>query len=165
MRSGDIWVEGSHEYRQFEEYLLPAKDWQGLRATGTPPVAVPSDFTTYLTERKTLLHEQLARVGQLLKDNALPDVRIDKNKVRITPLDAEIPEGGMATIRAKLGHLTELDMFRLSSYDTTATSLVIASNVQKWYTLTGTQSSIFVARWRVTAPNGLSLLKNRSRRH
>ena len=47
---------------------------------------------TYLTERKTLLHEQLTRVGQLLKDNALPDVRIDKNKVRITPLDAEIPE-------------------------------------------------------------------------
>ena len=46
-----------------------------------------------LAERKVLLHEQLTRVGQLLKDNALPDVRIDKNKVRITPLDAEIPEG------------------------------------------------------------------------
>ena len=60
----------------------------------------------------------------------------------------------MAPIRAKLGHLTERDMSRLSSYDTTATSLVIASNVQKWYTLTSTQSSIFVARWRVTAPNG-----------
>src|SRR5260370_9429915 len=40
-----------------------------------------------------MLCEQLTRVGQLLKDNALPDVRIDKNKVRITPLDAEIPEG------------------------------------------------------------------------
>lgn len=53
---------------------------------------------------------------------------------------------GMATIRAKLGHLTELDMSRLSSYDTTATSLVIAPNVQKWYTVTGTQSSIFVAQ-------------------
>ncbi len=92
LRSGDIWVEGSHQYRQFEEYLLPIKDWQGLRTTGTPPVEVPLDVTTYLTERKTLLHEQLTRVGQLLKDNTLPDVRIDKNKVRITPLDAEIPE-------------------------------------------------------------------------
>jgi hypothetical protein len=68
----------------------------------------------------------------------------------------------MAPIRAKLGHLTELDMSRLSSYDTTATSLVIASNVQKWYTLTGIQSSIFVARWRVTAPNRLlATLDNR----
>jgi TnpA family transposase len=93
LRSGDIWVEGSHQYRQFEEYLLPTKDWQELRVTGTPPVAVPLDAATYLTERKTLLHEQLTRVGQLLKDNALPDVRIEKNKVRITPLDAEIPEG------------------------------------------------------------------------
>ena len=53
----------------------------------------PLDAATYLAERKVLLHEQLTRVGQLLKDNALPDVRIDKNKVRITPLDAEIPEG------------------------------------------------------------------------
>jgi len=93
LRSGDIWVEGSHQYRQFEDYLLPTKDWQELRVTGTPPVAVPLDAATYLAERTTLLHEQLTRVGQLLKDNALPDVRIDKNKVRITPLDAEIPEG------------------------------------------------------------------------
>jgi hypothetical protein len=60
----------------------------------------------------------------------------------------------MVTIPAKLGHLTELDMSRLSSCDTTTTYLVIASNVQKWYTLTGTQSSIFVVRWRVTAPHG-----------
>jgi len=28
LRSGDIWVEGSRQYRQFEEYLLPTKDWQ-----------------------------------------------------------------------------------------------------------------------------------------
>ena len=54
---------------------------------------VPLDAATYLDERKILLHDQLTRVGQLLKDNVLPDVRIDKNKVRITPLDAEIPEG------------------------------------------------------------------------
>jgi hypothetical protein len=93
LRSGDIWVEGSHQYREFEDYLLPTKDWQELRTTGLPPVAVPLDAAKYLSERKALLHEQLTRVGQLLKENALPDVRIDKNKVRITPLDAEIPEG------------------------------------------------------------------------
>ena len=93
LRSGDIWVEGSHLYRQFEEYLLPTKDWQELRTTGTPPVAVPLDAVAYLAERKVLLHEQLTQVGHLFKDNALPDVRIDKNKVSITPLDAEIPEG------------------------------------------------------------------------
>ena len=63
LRSGDIWVEGSHQYRQFEEYLLPPKDWQELRTTGTPPVAVSLDAATYLAERKTLLHEQLTRVG------------------------------------------------------------------------------------------------------
>src|SRR5207237_5519831 len=35
---GHIWVDGSHQYRQFEDYLLPTKDWQELRTTGTPPV-------------------------------------------------------------------------------------------------------------------------------
>jgi hypothetical protein len=68
---------------------------------------------------------------------------------------------GIATIRAKLGHLAELDMSRLSSYDTVATSLVIAPNVQKWYTMTGTQSSIFVAQWRDIAPNGLLAANHR----
>jgi TnpA family transposase len=93
LRSGDIWVEGSHQYKPFEAYLLPVKDWRGLCAIGSPPVAVPLDAAIYLSERRAALHEQLSRVGQLAKENALPDVRIDANKVRITPLDAEIPEG------------------------------------------------------------------------
>ncbi len=33
--------------------------------------------------------------------------------------------------------------------------LAIAHNMQKRYTLTGIQGSIFVAHWRVIAPNGL----------
>jgi TnpA family transposase len=93
LRSGDIWVEGSHQYKPFEAYLLPTQDWRDLRTTGSPPVVVPLDAATYLSERGAVLHEQLSRVVQLAKEHALPDVRIDANKVRITPLDAEIPEG------------------------------------------------------------------------
>src|SRR5262249_52359872 len=93
LRSGDIWVEGSHQYKPFEAYLLPTTDWQALCATGSPPVAVPLEAATYLGARSVVLHEQLTRVGQLVKDDALPDLHIDANKVRISPLDAEIPEG------------------------------------------------------------------------
>ena len=28
LRSGDILVSGSHQYQDFEDYLLPAKQWQ-----------------------------------------------------------------------------------------------------------------------------------------
>jgi TnpA family transposase len=93
LRSGDIWVEGSHQYRQFEDYLLPRASWQALQTTGSPPIAVPLNVTTYLADRRANLHEQLTGVGQLLKNNALPDVRLDKHKVRITPLEADIPAG------------------------------------------------------------------------
>ena len=54
---------------------------------------MPLNVTTYLADRSANLHEQLTHVGQLLKDNALPDVRLDKNKLRITPLEADIPAG------------------------------------------------------------------------
>jgi hypothetical protein len=93
LRSGDLWVEGSHQYRQLEEYLLPPASWQELRQGRTPPVSAPLEAKTYLAERGKELHDQLTRVGQLLTENALPDVRRDADKVRITPLGAEIPDG------------------------------------------------------------------------
>src|SRR5260370_4225764 len=101
------------------------------------------------------LHPQ--KTSEKVMKAALSSVCTAENRFSRTRLPALIVfgrdiwrSGGVTwqgtTIPAKLGHLTELDMSRLSSYDTTATSLVIASNVQKWYTLTGTQSRIFVAR-------------------
>jgi hypothetical protein len=48
------------------------------------------------------------------------------------------PKWGMAPIRAKLGHLTEHERVCILS---------IAPQVQKWYTLTGHQRSIFVVPW------------------
>ncbi len=93
LRSGDVWVEGSHQYRQLEEYLLPQAAFQELRSTGPLPVSVPLNASQYLTERGTLLDAQLKLVGRLLKENGLPDVRRDTDKVRISPLDAQIPEG------------------------------------------------------------------------
>jgi hypothetical protein len=62
----------------------------------------------------------------------------------------------VARIRAKLGHVTELEHIR---------ALAITPNVQKWYTLTGTQGSIFVAPWPAIAPNELSLLKKGKKPH
>lgn len=93
LRSGDLWVEGSHQYRQLEDYLLPPASWKELRQERTPPVSAPLDAKTYLTERGAELHKQLIHVGQRLSENDLPDVRRDADKVRITHLEADIPEG------------------------------------------------------------------------
>lgn len=56
-------------------------------------MSAPLEAKTYLAERGVELHEQLTRVGQRLSENDLPDVRRDADKVRITHLEAEIPEG------------------------------------------------------------------------
>jgi WD40 repeat protein len=51
---------------------------------------------------------------------------------------------GYGNDSCKIGPFAEPEMTCLSNYDTTVTSLVITFNRQKWYTFTGTQSSIFV---------------------
>jgi TnpA family transposase len=93
LRSGDLWVERSQQYRPLEDYLLPPETWKEMRSGRRPPISAPLDAKTYLAERGKELDDQLTRVGKLLKENALPDVRRDAKKVRITPLDAEVPEG------------------------------------------------------------------------
>jgi hypothetical protein len=30
LRSGDIWVQGSRQFKDFDEYLIPRKRWLGL---------------------------------------------------------------------------------------------------------------------------------------
>ena len=51
LRSGDIWVAGSKQFQDFEDYLLPDSSWQSMRSSNTIPVAVATDFTTYIEQR------------------------------------------------------------------------------------------------------------------
>ena len=34
LRAGDIWVAGSRQFKDFEDYLLPTPTWQELRRSG-----------------------------------------------------------------------------------------------------------------------------------
>ena len=53
---------------------------------------IPADFPTYLAERKEELHRQLTTVEQLLKEEKLPDVRLVKGELVITPLVKAVPD-------------------------------------------------------------------------
>lgn len=76
LRSGDIWVQGSRQFRDFEEYLLPPDKFSELRHTRTLPIAINPDLDQYLLERVLLLNEQLATVNRLALANELPDALI-----------------------------------------------------------------------------------------
>jgi hypothetical protein len=54
LRAGDIWVEGSRQYQDFESYLIPEPTFALLKAEGPLPVAIDTDVESYLAGRRAL---------------------------------------------------------------------------------------------------------------
>ena len=93
LRSGDISVAGSRQYKDFEEYLMPRPRYVELKAAGELPVSVPVNFDRYISECRELLHERLEEVGEQLSEGQLTDVRLRRGLISITPLKSiEPPE-------------------------------------------------------------------------
>jgi len=92
LRSGDVWVAGSRQFKAFEDYLLPDDAWRELQEAGPLPLAIPTDVTAYLAQRRRELHEQLTTVADLMAADDLPDVRLRKGKLSITPLPKAVPD-------------------------------------------------------------------------
>ncbi|MGI9060491.1 MAG: Tn3 family transposase [Ktedonobacteraceae bacterium] len=92
LRSGDVWIQGSRQYKAFEEYLMPQGQWQWLKHTKETGVEVAEDVSIYLTERREALHRELTTVEKLLVEEKLPDVRLVKGELVITPLAKAVPD-------------------------------------------------------------------------
>ncbi len=116
LRSGDVWVQGSRQFKDFDEYLVPVEKFATLKLANELPLAVPADCDKYLNERLRLLEAQLAKVNLLALANELPDATITTaTGLKITPLDAAVPDEAQALIdlsAASLPHvkITELLM-------------------------------------------------------
>ncbi len=113
MRSGDIWVEGSRQFKNFNEYLLPAQRFAELRKAGDLRLAVDSDCEPYLKDRLEALNEQLHLVNSLAGTNDLPDAILTDSGLKITPLDASVPPAAQRLIdqiAASLPHIKITDL-------------------------------------------------------
>lgn len=98
LRSGDVWVQGSRQFKDFQDYLLPAEKFQTLKSTDQLPLDAVVDANDYLRERLDLLESQLAIVSDLSLASDLPDAIITDSGLKITPLDAAVPEPAQALI-------------------------------------------------------------------
>ncbi len=98
LRSGDIWVQGSRQFKDFDEYLLPADAFAALKQADELPVAVSADCDQYLHARLQLLEQQLATVNRLALANELPDAIITDSGLKITPLDSAVPDAAQVLI-------------------------------------------------------------------
>src|SRR4051794_39298435 len=76
LRAGDIWVEGSRQWRAVEDQLIPPALFAAMREAGPLPVAVPATAEEYLAERRALLERRLAEVNAKAMADELEDVRI-----------------------------------------------------------------------------------------
>jgi TnpA family transposase len=92
LRSGDIWVEGSRQFKDFDAYLLPTKSFAALKTQIDFPLSVPIDCAEYLDQRLALLAEQLEKVNSLAAADKLPDARITNAGLRLTPLVNAVPD-------------------------------------------------------------------------
>ena len=92
LRGGDIWVEGSRQWRAVEDQLISPPLFTAMREAGPLPVAVPETTQDYLAERRILLERRLAEVNVKAEADALEDVRIRGDELKISPLKAVTPE-------------------------------------------------------------------------
>ena len=99
LRSGDVWVQGSRQFKDFNEYLVPAENFAMMTRVGQLPLAIATDCDQYLEGRLSLLGQQLALVNRLAAANELPDAVITaESGLKVTPLDAAVPDAAQALI-------------------------------------------------------------------
>lgn len=92
LRSGDMWVTGSRQFRDFDDYLLAGIDYNRIKAAGSLPLITNDGGTHYLQDRLALLQERLHQVNELASRDELPGVLITDKGVKITPLETIVPK-------------------------------------------------------------------------
>jgi len=99
LRSGDVWVQGSRQFKDFNEYLLPSPKYRELKESGRLALAVTSDCEQYLEDRLRRLMQQLDAVDLLAAHDELPEATIGSSGLRISPLTNAVPEEASSLIK------------------------------------------------------------------
>ena len=114
LRSGDIWVHGSRQFKNFEDYLLPPARFAAQRDQRELGLAVETDCERFLEARLAVLQEQLATVERLAAANELPDAAITSTgRLKISPLDNGVPDAAEALMQQAYSLLPHLKITEL----------------------------------------------------
>ncbi|WP_175623507.1 Tn3 family transposase [Chryseobacterium schmidteae] len=92
LRSGDLWVQGSRQYKDFEDYLIPADRFTEMRDQNGVPLDVTLNVEEFLSERMALLSNKIQIVCKLIESNELQDTSIINDRIKIKPLENTVPE-------------------------------------------------------------------------
>jgi len=93
IRSGDVAVKGSRNYKNFDEYLVTKNEWDTKKTTSSK-LAVSTSQEEYLQERKESLHNRLLWVSK--NADKLDGVSIGNDRIHVDRLEKDVPEDAMA---------------------------------------------------------------------
>jgi TnpA family transposase len=113
LRSGDVWVTGSRQFKDFEAYLLEPSRFTELRTKQSLSLPVEQDGDSYVAERVAQLKQSLDEIDGLAARGGLPDAAVSESGLKITPLTNTVPEEASVLMRrayALLPHIKITDL-------------------------------------------------------
>jgi TnpA family transposase len=113
LRSGDIWIKGSRQFKNFDDYLMPVNHFKSVQNQGELPLAILLDQDDYLDQRLELLKNQLKIANRLALLEELPEASITDSGLRITPLDKAVPDEAKELISQASSMLPHLKITEL----------------------------------------------------
>lgn len=103
LRSGDMWLAGSRQFRDFNEYLLDPQGYTSLKTAQQLPIATADGNPAYLSDRLELLTQRLEAVERLAAEGKLPGVTVTAAGLKVTPLETVVPAQAQPLIDATSG--------------------------------------------------------------
>lgn len=88
LRSRDIWVNDSRKYQDSHAQLLPID-----QAKECLLLSIPLKAKSWITQRKSMLENEMKKVNRMIREGTLVNSTIDKGVIRIDRLKKDIPNG------------------------------------------------------------------------
>jgi hypothetical protein len=102
LRSGDVWVPGSRRYADPTTILMPAGEWEQVRAEYCALVGVPATAEQALAQAEEVLRAALLGLEPLLERGDGPVRVTDQGELLISKLTAEEVPDEVETVRMGL---------------------------------------------------------------
>lgn len=91
LRSGDIWVNGSTQFRPVGDDFIPKPEFDTKKETGSLQLGVPTDFEAWYGETRRVLDFRLKRLAYRARSNKLEGVRLAGGELIVSPLTSDVP--------------------------------------------------------------------------
>ncbi len=104
LRSGDIAVEGSSEFRPFDEHLMSKPAFAEKRDSENLNLGVPASADAWLREMQQLVDFKLKQLAYRVRNGKLEDVKLVEGELIVSPLRSDVPAAA-DNLKWEINHL------------------------------------------------------------